>query len=230
MRENEKKNKTQADQGVLAERTATAQLGDRSSGTLRKAASAVGNTELKTRIESGNANRDELLEFIVSRLRTIRDVQTKEFNLTSIHTQRDWWKQVSDTQKEQHTKPDPSQWKEVSRIYEDATYQICRGALGRGKQLVDRAMDAEKKKMGDLTKLVDTKDIDDREVEAPAVMGQVGNADACGATDVPAEIKELTNKIESVTAVAAEPPGRKRKRDPWWTLWEEEEEEEESGE
>lgn len=229
MRESDKKSNKGSDLGVLAERAASSALGDRSSDKMRKAASAVGNEELQQRISKGNANRDDLLEFIVTRLRTVRDVQEKELGLTSTEQRSDWWRKVGDKGKEEYSKPDPTQWIEVARMYEEASYQVCRGALGRGKQLVERAMDAEKKKMGDLTKLVDTKNIDDKNVESPSVMGRVGESDACSAADVPAEIKDLTHKIESVTAVAGEAPNRKRVRDPWWTLEEEEEEEEGGG-
>lgn len=227
MPETEKKTKKGSTVGVLAERAATSQLQDRSSDKLRKTASAVGNEELKNRVEKGKAGRDELLEFMVERLRAIREAQSKELELSSIHRQRDWWKQVSDKHKEEYTKPKPTQWKEVAKIYEEAAYQLCRGALGRGRMLVERAIEKEKKTFGDLTKLVDTSEID-TDVEEPAVMEGIAADEPCPTMNVPQEIKQLTHEIENVTMIAKEPPGRKRKRDPWWTL--EEEEEEEDGE
>lgn len=228
MSENEKKKKKRSELGVIAERTAAAQLEDRASGNLRKAASAVGNEELKQRIEKGQAGRDEMLQFMVERLQTIREVQVQELEMSSVRDQRDWWRKVADKGKSEYTKPDPTQWREVARFYEEAAYQICRGALGRGRDLVERGIEAEKKKMGSLTRLVDTTEIE-TEIDPPDVMGQIGSDDACPNTNVPQEIKGLAHEIQNVTMIAKDPPNRKRKRDPWWTLWEEEEEEEEGG-
>jgi hypothetical protein len=224
MRENKKKGKGRSDLGVGAERAASAQLGDGSSSKLRKTAAAVGNEELKQRIENQKANRDDLLQFIVDRLQKVREVQLKELDVGRIRRQREWWKDVSDIHKEDATKPKPTRWREVARIYEEAAYQLCRGALGRGKMLVERGIDLEKKTFGDLTKLVDS---DDEDIDTPDAMASITSDEACPADNVPQEIHQLSNEIQNVTHVTVEPPGRKRKRDPWWTLWEEEEEEEE---
>ncbi len=229
MSQTDKKSKTRSDLGVGAERAATAQLGDRSSDKLRRSASAVGNEELKTRIESGKSSRDELLEFLATRLRTIRGVQEKEVGLTTIEAQNSWWRQVGDKGKEEYSKPDPTRWREVARTYEEAAYQLCRGALGRGKMLVERAMTQEKEQIGSTTKLVELDDVG-AEFQEPSAMAAIGGADACPEQNMPAEIKSLSNEIQNVTSVAQEPPNRKRIRDPWWTLEEEEEEEEAGGE
>lgn len=226
MQDNRKKTGMRAGHGIGAERATGAAARDGSSEKLRKTASAVGNDELQRRIEKGNASRDEMLEFVVDRLRIMRKAQVRELDLARLDRQRDWWKVVADKQKEDFTKPRPTRWAEVARIYEEASAQVCRGALGRGRDLLERGIEAEKEEWSSLTKLVDTRELDTTP-EGPEEMGQIQAGDACGATDVPQEIRKLTDEIENVTQVAKEPPGRKRLRDPWWTLWEEEEEEDE---
>ena len=228
MPESDKKTKKRSELGVLAERSAAAQLDDRTSNKLRKSASSVGNEELKQRIESGKANRDKLLEFVIKRLRTVREVQQKEIGASSQHEQRSWWKDVADSETYGFDKPDPTRWRDVAKIYEEASYQMCRGALGRGRMLIERAIEKEKQTFGSLTKLVNTEDID-TEVEEPAVMEAVGGDDACPADNVPMEIKELAREIQLVTTKPPDPPGQLREWDPWWTLEEEEKEEEEGG-
>jgi len=226
MRENKKKGKGRSDLGVGAERAASAQLGDGASSKLLKTASKVGNEELKQRIDRQTASRDEMLQFIIDRLQKVREVQLKELDIASIRRQREWWKEVSDIHKEDVTKPRPTRWKEVARVYEEAAYQLCRGALGRGRMLVERGIEVEKKTFGDLTALVDVEP-DDKDIDPPGGMGSIASDEACPTENVPQEIHQLSNDIQNVTHVTVEPPGRKRKRDPWWTLWDEEEEEEE---
>ena len=224
MQENRKKTGARSELGIGAERTAAA-AGDRSSEKLRKAAQAVGNEELQRRIEQGNATRDEMLQFMVERLQTIRQAQVRELDLAKLDRQHEWAKLVADSHKEEFTKPDPTRWREVARIYEEAAYQVCRGALGRGKDLLERGVEAEKKEWGSLTKLVDTSELDTH-FDAPEEIGPIQAGDACGATDVPQELRKLTDDIENVDTVAKDPPMKRRARDPWWTLWEDEEEEE----
>jgi len=226
MKDEAKKGKAGSNLGVLAERTATATLHDSSSNKMRKAASAVGNEELKTRIEAGKAGRDELLQFLVGRLRTIRDVQQKELAISSLEDQHKWAKMVGDHHKGV-TKPEPTRWREAARAYEEAAFQLSRGALGRGRQLVERAIEVERKTIGDLTKLVEI--TDDMKPHAPAQMQGGGGDDACPSTNVPQEIKALVADIENVTTIAKDPPNKRRVRDPWWTLEEEEEDEEGEG-
>lgn len=226
MKDEAKKGKAGSNLGVLAERSATASLQDSSSNKMRKAATAVGNEELKSRISEGKASRDELLQFLVGRLKTIRDVQQKELAMSGLDDQHKWMRIVGDKEKGV-TKPEPTRWREAARAYEEAAFQLCRGALGRGRQLVERAIEVEKKTLGNLTKLVEV--TDDMEPQAPARMQAGGGDDACASTTVPQEIRSLVADIENVTQITRDPPNKRRGRDPWWTLDEEEEEEEGEG-
>ncbi len=202
---------------------AKGQIKDAQSDKLVKAARSLGNDEVQQRIQKGNMQRDEMLAFITSRLGTIREAQLREMSL--FDNQRDFWKQVSDTHKEDHTKPKPTQWAESAKVYEEAAYQMCRGSLDRGRQLMERALDIEQKTFGDLSKVVDQNNLD-KEADLPSVAGSISPGQGCGDAAVPAEIDKLASEIQNVTTEFADPMVKKRVADPWWTLDEEEEEEE----
>jgi hypothetical protein len=201
---------------------------DVASDKLRKTASQIGNEEIQQRIQKGNASRDDLLRFITERMRTMRDVQMQEVALSDKRSMRENWRTISDRQKGVDA-PDPTRWREVARKYEEAAAQICRGALGRGAQLVDEALDAEKHTVDSLTELIDSTDLE-QHVEAERGAGSAVPPDAaCGSMSIPGEIKDLSDKIQRVTEKPEEVPGRRRVADPWWTEEEEEEEEDEGG-
>jgi len=202
-------------------------MGDATSAKLAKMTDTIGNDEIQKRLEGGNATRDELLQFLSQRLTTIRDVQLKEIDQCLGKNPRTWWMKVSDIQKEDVTKPEPMRWKESAALYEDACFQLCRGALGRGAELIRRALDAERHAFGSLTSLVSTKGID-TEPEGPGSMSPILPDQACGPCDAPGEVK-LAKEIQDVNTEPKNPMNRKRKKDPWWTLEEEEEEEEDGG-
>ena len=187
---------------------------------------SLGNDELKKRIEGGNASRDELLTHLADRLSAMREAQLREKSAGMSHLEsREAWKQISDSHKEDVTKPDPTRWHESARLYEMAAYQLCRGALDRGAQLVQKAMDAERKAFDGVSKRIKTKDLEPDSDEM-AVIEDIKPAQACSPTDVPEQVDRLAEDIQKEGTTFADPPNKKRKPDPWWTLEEEEEEEE----
>jgi hypothetical protein len=226
MQDERKKNKQSEGSSVDA-RAAKSTMGDATSAKLAKMTDSIGNDEIQKRLAAGNATRDELLQFLSQRLSTIRDVQLKEIDQCLGKNPRTWWMKVSDSQKEDVTKPEPMRWKESAALYEDACFQLCRGALGRGAELMRRALDAEREAFGSLTSLVSTKDVN-TEAQAPASMNPVLPDQACGPCQAPDEAK-LAKVIQDVNMEPKDPMNRKRKKDPWWTLEEEEEEEEDGG-
>jgi hypothetical protein len=230
MHDSRKRHGTAPTSTTGAERDAASKAGDRGSDALRRTASRVGNEELQQRIQKGNASRDELLQFLLERLRTIREVQQREVGLSDQRSTREHWKQIADKGKADITAPDPTRWREAARIYEEAAAQLARGALGRGADLVERAMDVEKKTFDSLTSLVKPEDVE-RDLDGPdrpSALDAVDPGQACAAAALPTEIRDLAREIQHVTEKPEEVPNRRRVRDPWWT--EEEEEEEEEGE
>jgi hypothetical protein len=223
MQDTRKKNGEQKGAAV-GERAGQTQMGDATSAKLAKMTDSIGNDEIQRRLDQGNATRDELLQFLSQRLTTIRDVQLREIEQCQGNNPRTWWMKVSDSQKEDVTKPEPMRWKDSAALYEDACFQLCRGALGRGAELMRRALDAERKTFGTLTSLVNTKDLES-EPSGPTSMHPILPEEACGPCDTPTELK-LAQQIQDVNTEPKDPMNRKRKKDPWWTLEEEEEEEE----
>lgn len=201
---------------------------DANSEQLRKIGSKLGNDELQQRIQKGNGNRDELMEFLRERLQTIRGVQKQEIELSDYRSMRENWKDISDKNRGIGA-PDPMRWRETAKIYEEAAYQLARGSLGRGKQLVERGMAEENRAFDQLTPLVKKQDVEMDELQGASSLPDVGAAETCAATSVPADIRDLARDIQRVEEKPMDVPWRKRTRDPWWTLEEEEEEEESEG-
>jgi hypothetical protein len=193
---------------------------------LTKMNARLGNDAVGQLLQQGNATRQELLQFIHTRLSTIRELQVRELDLVNNHAQRDWWRQVGDKHKSEYHKPEPTRWRESARTYADALQMLCTGNLDRGARLLERAIAEEERVHETMGKLVDTTNVDNMDVDTPAAVGDIAPAQATGACAVPSETAALAHQIENVTASIADPPNRKRRRDPWWTLEEEEEEEE----
>jgi len=187
--------------------------------------SRVGNEAFQQRLASSNTTRDEMVEFIGSRLKVIGEVQEREVAQMSTRNERDWWKEVSDIHKGV-TKPDPKQWHEATKLYQLAMEQLCHGKIGRGREILDSAMRAEEQAFNNLTKLVSIEDLE-REAaeEAPDAMWEIGVNQACTPTDIPNQLAELANQIQDVGDEVKDPPVRQVVDSPWWTEEEEEEEE-----
>src|SRR5690606_18974975 len=144
----------------------------------------------------------------------VRGIQEKEIAASDLRTSREHWRQISDSHKTDVTNPDATRWRETARLYELAAYQIARGAMGRGKQVIDKAVAEEQRTFDKLSSIVDITDEEREEVEEGCqVGGAVDPNEACSATDVPAEIHELARTIQGVTEKAPEVPWRRRTRD-----------------
>lgn len=195
---------------------------------LTKMNARLGNHAIRGLLDTGNASRDDLVQFICQRLQVVRDVQLRELAETNMGAQRSWWKTVGDSQKEDYTKPDPTRWRETARIYEDAIQALCNGHVGRGADLLERAMQEEEKTHEATSKVVDTNGID-TSMDSPDALGEIVADQGCGYRELPPEAS-LAAEIQNCTTQIANPPNRGRAADPWWALEEEEEEEESDGE
>src|SRR5687767_4779831 len=108
---------------------------DPATAKLLRTGAAVGNHEIQSRLSQGAAARDRLLKFLVDRLKVVREVQLREIKLTGRSEQREWWKIVSDSSHDKHTKPEPTRWRETARLYQEAAGHLCRGNVSRGSQI-----------------------------------------------------------------------------------------------
>ncbi len=204
--------------------------GDRSTDQLKAMGKKLGNDELQQRIQKGNATRDELMDFLHGRLKNMREVQKREIGKSDQRSSREHWRQISDQQKTEYTNPDPTRWRESAKLYEQAAFQLARGSLGRGAQLLKKAVGEEQKTFDKLSAVVRVTQEEREGLDSgPESVGDVAPNEGCSAIDMPSEVRDLARQIQNVTEKAPQIPGRKRVRDPWWTEEEEEEEEGNAG-
>lgn len=181
----------------------------------------LGNDELMGRIEQGNATRDELLDFLVNRLETMRSAQLTEIAMTRIQDSQTQANMAELAQK--GITLDPKRWIEPARLYEQAARALCSGQLHRGGEIVQQAMKADEKAVHEVSAIV--------QVDAVMSAGQGALADvssntACAECPEPDGV-DLAYEIQRVTNEGYEHiRGQRRELDPWWTDLEEEEEEE----
>lgn len=202
---------------------------DAQSKKLQKLSAKLGNKELDGKLKTAGKRRDGLLAFIVERLQTIESVQSKE--LTEMSDVRDWFREVA-KRTPGFTLMDPTRWHEAASLYKKAAETICNGNLGRGRDMIERAVEAEHAAFESLPKQVEP-NLDPHEQTAaaePAEMGHIPENGQCPRTAVPEEI-DLANRILNVQQVQAEiPPQRLPPHTRMKMWWEEEEEEEEEQE
>lgn len=220
--------KTQKDDKAAARQGgsgASAKAGDPASERLNRASARLGNDEMQRLMQRGDVSRDEMLEHICKRLGVMRDAQHREVEAMGQHEQRNWARKVADSHLEEYTKPDPKRWHEPARLYDEAAFQLCRGALGAGAQLLERAMQAETRVVDETSKVVDLSDLDVERHGAPGVGGEVAAAAQCTPCDEPSGLA-VADEILSESKEVDDPPVKRRVRDPWWNEEEDEEEEE----
>ena len=212
-----------------AEATSDAQSSQAASGgsadRLLKIGRSIGNDAFQDRLSEGDQQRKSLVDFAMERLRKMYGAQMAEVQAGSYTEMRKNWKEIGDSHKEDKVKPEPMRWGEAARIYRDATYQLCRGDLDRGRQLLENAIEAERKAREALGKNVDLADGDKDGPEAPGTMQEIVPNQACAPCALPDGL-DIADAIMANQTTVQDPPVKKRGKDPWWTDLEEEEEEE----
>ncbi len=189
-------------------------------------AQGLGNQALEQRLRRATGRRDALLDFIAERLEKIRDVQLKESAL--LHQKDKWWRDAV-WQEPGVWMPEPQRWGAAAKEYRQAVEALCRGDLGRGLQLLERAMETERATLEQVPHGLGLHP--DEEAEQAAIQqgpedGQeVGADEGCPERELPKEIG-LADEIERFRHTARPLRGILiEQHDPKW--WEEEEEEEE---
>ncbi len=124
-----------------AKGSARDRLRDAGSKELAQLAKKVGNGQVGALIGSAKEKRDALLAFVQQRLATIQTVQRAEQK--ELAEKRDWWLRVS-RGKPGFTLPDPTRWHAAALLYRRAAATLCAGDIGRGAQLLDQAVRAER--------------------------------------------------------------------------------------
>ena len=187
----------------------------------------VGNQGHDARLQGAANQRDGLIQLIGQRLQTIHGVQQDE--LLEMDEQRDWYKEVAKGVDGFHN-PDPTRWHDAARYYTEASFALCQGNLGRGAQLLEKGMEAERAAYDSLPVQVRERlDRNQREEEMsqPSGMGTLAAAASCPSRDLPDEI-QIADRILSITRQLPQGPPLPRLRLGGW--WEQEAEEEEEDE
>ena len=195
---------------------------DPKAAALMQANAKLGNDEMQRRIHNGNATRDQLLTYLVTRLNSVRTAQLREIDAAQPSEIRKTWIGISDSHKPELTKPEPTRWHATARMYEDAAQALCRGDLRRGSSLVEQAMLEENRAFKGVSANVRTDDL--RQGEDPSGALMAAPSQTAGECDVPAGV-DVAHDILCGDLVIEDPANRRRGRDPWWTELEEEEEE-----
>ena len=204
-------------------RSSGARAGDADSQKLAQVAKAIGNQNLGAHLESKSAQRDNLLAFICMRLQSIHDVQAKERNEMS--NEREWFREVAKGVQGFHL-PDPKRWHECTKYFQRAAMAMCAGHVGRGVQLLQRALEAENAAFESIPKQVEVK-LDENEKSpdnAPGEMMDIDPDACCPSTGKPQEL-QLADRILNISDhMEPTPPLRFLH---WWTGNDQEEEEDE---
>jgi hypothetical protein len=200
---------------------------DPKSSKLLGAGKALGNEELQSRIQKGSASRDEMLALVVQRLGAMREAQRREVDASDLQSMRkDNLNRVTDGKK--LAEIDPTKWHLPARLYEQAVFHLCRGALRQGAQAMEKAISEEKKAFEETPAHVQ-KDGLEIGLETPAAAAEIGVNQSAAACDVPAGVERLIDEILTVGDVEDDATVKMRNSDPWWTDEEEEEEEKPDG-
>ncbi len=221
MGENDRQGRTTSVGEMKERRAGSSRRRSAVGGALAALSGALGNDELLARIAAGNANRDDLLEFLVQRLAEMRTAQLAEIELANA-TANSIRTTMGESER-QHEKPNPKRWHPAAQLYQRAAQALCAGQLHRGAALVEQAAKEDRRAFEQLSSLVET------EAEAPSMedapLGTPSSAIACTECREPEGV-EVAEEILRVN-LDGNPyiKGQRRELDPWWTDLEEEEEE-----
>ena len=226
MRSSEKKPKN-TDRDVKSMRGGGQRAGDADSQLLQKIAKNIGNDVLTKHLEGKSAQRDQILAFICSRLNTVSDIQSKE--RSEMKNERAWYKEVAKGVKGFHL-PDPTRWHECAHYFQKAGQALCEGHLGKGVQLLDKALEHERAAFDSIPKMVEVK-LDQQEKtpnNAPVSCQKIDPNEVCPSVTQPKELKLADRILNIRDQMETTPPMPLN----WWEagIGKEEEEEEEEEE
>ncbi len=196
----------------------------KSDSRLERLAKLVGNEEVKQQIQKGNATRDAMLAHLGERLRTMRQLQLRELQMTQRGAHWSWWRDAADNMKKNLQEPKPTRWNGAAKAYEEAANALCRGDVSQGRQEMKKAMELERQAHETLTDLVELADLEFDAKPDNGALAEITSTAPAGPCEEPEDVG-IAKEIYSVTATVPDMPNRSRTKDPWWT-----EEEEEEGE
>lgn len=190
----------------------------------------MGNQALDARLQRASSRRDELLNLVCRRLEKVRAAQLQE--LRQVKSPDRWTPKVYKGQRGFHA-PVTTRWHETARCYKEAAAALCAGQLGRGVQLLERALEAERAAWRSLPRQVADKlrEPDHSPPKPPAIASVAPDA-LCPATARPSElhIADLILATRDAWELVTPLEQQEHKMRRWWEGREEEEEEEDEEE
>ena len=206
--------------------TKSAASTDVSGGKLRSLGRLLGNQGLDQRVSNADTRQTALVDFVIGRLENICQVQQTE--LQEIQNIRHWFREAAKGT-EGYSLPDASRWHECAHLYKQAVEALCRGDLGRGAEILERAIaeetDAQKSTPIQVKNHLEESVI--ASVSTPKSAASLSTAAVCNPIQPPITLKladQIRNISDEMTAVPPIPISRKTN---WWEEEESEEEEEE---
>ena len=225
MRSNEKKPKN-TDRTVKSVRGGGLRAGDADSQLLQKISKNIGNDVLSKHLNGKGAQRDQMLAFICARLKTVSNIQSKE--RSEMKNERAWYKEVAKGVKGFHL-PDPTRWHECARYFQKAGKALCEGHLGKGVQLLEKALEQERAAFDSIPKMVEAR-LDQQEKtpnNAPQSSQAIAPDEVCPSITKPKDLALADRILNIRDQMEATPPLRPVD---WWQTTDKEEEEEEEEE
>ena len=200
-------------------------MDDMTSKMLRQAGKGSGNDTMKQLLKGANGKRDGIVDFILARLKQVRDVQLKES--LALQNHGDWYRYAFRNQ-EGYNLPDPKRWHESTGLYKRAAEAACNGNLGRAVQIMESAMQKEAEAWDTVPEFVSNK-LDPWQGSwgsRPEEADNVSEEAQCDARAKPQELV-LADRILSLEPTVKPVTAQLKQPHQWWV--EEEEEEEEAG-
>jgi hypothetical protein len=192
-------------------------LRDACSQDLLAESQALGNREMQRQLQASQQNREALLEFIIGRLSTMRQLQLKENDL--LKSRDEWFIPVH---RGAEKLPNPGRWKMAATEYKAAAVALCRGDIPRGVRLLKRAQEAESDAHQGLPDRMGTVK------RPPAISAGTGDAPTQTAPCAPPQSLVIADRIVNLNPHVSDASTRKKSLHDWFGPEEEENEEDDA--
>jgi hypothetical protein len=196
-------------------------------GELQALSEQVGNAEVSARVERAGQVRDELMGFVLNRLRIDRNVQLTEYSV--LRDPNRWYRNVA---RSYERPPDPRRWHRPARFYRRALLALARGETRLATQLIEAGIQAEITAFDGLNDRTSAKlqKGEQRPTERPRVLVEAAFYPSATPTKVPQEI-DLADRIEDLDPSMFQAMIKKGRKGPrpdeiWWETAEDDAKEE----
>lgn len=212
---------------TVAKGGARDRLKDAGSKDLEVLARKLGNDRVQDLIQQATGKRDALLGFVKERLARVSGAQQAE--LQSMSKDRVWFDEVA-RRKGRYALPDPTRWRGPALLYKRAAEALCAGDLGRGAQLIQKAVEAERAAFDAMPEQVRVDEGAGKPERGPDEGAFIESGESCPETRAP-EVMQAADGVIRVADRSREQavPRSARQHRGWWDAEEEEKKDEKDG-